>query len=345
MKTEKSERLEAAKIKLDGISPSFCAAKWLQATLLLQNGQTRSCHHCPAHKIPLRGLDRNPAQLHNTPQKKMMRQAMLGGERPAECAYCWETEKASALYSDRHIKSCDPWAFPFIEELAAAPWDADTAPTYLEVSFGLECGLSCMYCYPYVSRAVLTDYKTNGPYPVTYPLDRAYLMREHDLSADLEPLPPDNDYVRAFWHWFPAIAGRLKVLRLTGGEPLLNANTFKVLDYLEEHPAPGLELSVNSNLSVAPAIYDRFLKQCRRLAEGGKVGRLALYTSLEAQGAQSDYIRAGSDYSHILANCRRWLEEIPRGGLVFMSAFNILSFTSFRGFAADVLALRQRRQH
>ena len=39
-------------------------------------------------------------------------------------------------------------------------------------------------------------------------------------------------------------------LVITGGEPLLNKNTLKSLDYLIQNPKDDLELSINSNLSV-----------------------------------------------------------------------------------------------
>lgn len=338
------KRMIETRRRLDKVSPSFCAAKWLQTTLYLQTGQTHSCCLMETHQIPPAGLAVNPAGLHNTPFKKEMRRLMLEGKRPPECRYCWESEDASpGHYSERHIKSGDPWAAPFIEDLAASPWDADVDPTYLEVNFGLDCGLRCMYCAPYVSSAVLADYKANGPYPVTHPVNAEYLARLHKLSADLNPLPPDNAYVRAFWQWFPALLGRLRVLRLTGGEPLLNANTFKVLDFLEANPSPGLELCVNSSLCVEAGTYDRFVKQCRRLLDGGKVAGIVLFTSLEAHGVRSNYIRAGSDYNLVMANCRRWLDGIPAGTkLVFMSTFNILSFTSFGRFAVDVLELKKK---
>ena len=38
---------------LDTKSKSFCGAKWYNATTWLGSGTTASCHHPPAHKIPL----------------------------------------------------------------------------------------------------------------------------------------------------------------------------------------------------------------------------------------------------------------------------------------------------
>ena len=51
---------------LDSISPSFCAAKWYNATIWLGSGMTTSCHHPPAHKIDAEQIKLDPAALHNT---------------------------------------------------------------------------------------------------------------------------------------------------------------------------------------------------------------------------------------------------------------------------------------
>ena len=47
-------------------SNSVCGAKWINATTWLGSGTTASCHHPPAHKIPLEELKDNPSALHNT---------------------------------------------------------------------------------------------------------------------------------------------------------------------------------------------------------------------------------------------------------------------------------------
>ena len=61
---------------INSISPSFCGAKWYNATIWLNMGQTTSCHHPQPHKIPLRELERSPKALHNTQYKKLVRKEM-----------------------------------------------------------------------------------------------------------------------------------------------------------------------------------------------------------------------------------------------------------------------------
>ena len=46
----------------------------------------------------------------------------------------------------------------------------------------------------------------------------------------------ENPYLTAFWKWWPELYKNLEVFRMTGGEPLLIPNTFKVLDYVYKNP-------------------------------------------------------------------------------------------------------------
>ena len=91
---------------LDTKSKSFCGAKWYNATTWLGSGTTASCHHPPAHKIPLEEIKVDPSRIHNTRHKKAMRKMMQRGERPRECEYCWKVEDMETdAVSDRVFKS------------------------------------------------------------------------------------------------------------------------------------------------------------------------------------------------------------------------------------------------
>ena len=98
--------LEFRKEVLDKLSPSFCAAKWYNATIWLGSGMTTSCHHPPAHLVDIDKVQANPKLLHNTDQKKEDRAKMQAGERPAGCEYCWKIEDIGVdAISDRVYKS------------------------------------------------------------------------------------------------------------------------------------------------------------------------------------------------------------------------------------------------
>ena len=71
--------LEFKQQVLDTLGPSFCAAKWYNATIWLGSGMSTSCHHPPAHLVDKDKVSINPRLLHNTPEKKADRAKMIAG--------------------------------------------------------------------------------------------------------------------------------------------------------------------------------------------------------------------------------------------------------------------------
>ena len=123
--------------KLNEVGCGFCLAKWTQVTIHLQNGETHSCHHPVPHKIPLLELRRNPSALHNTKHKKRQRRAMLNGERPAECDYCWRVEDSGPEFSDRTYKSFEPWSKPYFDKIRALRYQEGGAAQADNLALGL----------------------------------------------------------------------------------------------------------------------------------------------------------------------------------------------------------------
>ena len=89
-----------ARLKLDKVSDTMCLAKWMQTSLHLTTGMTNSCYHPPLHKIDVNKIKTDPSKLHNTNEKKIQRNQMLNGKRPAGCEYCWKLEDSKQM-SDR----------------------------------------------------------------------------------------------------------------------------------------------------------------------------------------------------------------------------------------------------
>ena len=92
----------------------------------------------------------------------------------------------------------------------------------------------------------------------------------------------DSPYSRAFWKWWPDLYQNLEFFRITGGEPLLNSDTFKVLDYVIANPKPDLSLEINSNFCVHPKIFDRFIEKYKQISKNHEY--FSAYTSCEANG-------------------------------------------------------------
>lgn len=343
MKDERIIWLRKAKTILDRTGPGMCLAKWLQVTLHLQNGHTHSCHHPNTHKIPLDEIAEDPSALHNTQFKKEQRKMMMTGARPEECHFCWQVEDSapvdSDIFSDRIYKSTDEWAgktryFDVME----AGWEHNINPTYLEVSFSHACNFKCAYCSPHISSKWMEEIEKFGGYPTTL----QYNNLEHTKHQNKMPIPvkEHNPYVEAFWKWWPSVYPTLHTFRITGGEPLMSKDTFRVLDYIIENPNPNLELAINSNCVLPDKLFDKFLEKIKIIQETNAVKRFTLFTSAEAYGKRAEYIRNGMNYDVWLENCHRFLSEVPKANFSIMSTYNALSVTSYMEFLKDVLIMK-----
>lgn len=334
-------RFQATKEKLDKISPSFCLAKWNQVTVHLSNGTTHSCHHCQAHTIPLKELQNNPSALHNTMQKKMTRKQMLAGERPKECDFCWRVEdlKEEGVYSDRVRKSNDDWNKNDLEELSKMPWDANMPVRYLELDFSNACNFKCMYCSPSYSTTWTKEIKEFGPYKDGATTFNSLEIIKKSGHMPLEVEEDDNPYITAFWKWLPDAIKDLDTIRITGGEPLLSKNTFKVIEYLLENPKPDLNFHINSNLGAPKQYIEKLISYLNRLHEKNAVKEIKVFTSGEAYGARSEYIRFGQKYEYWLSNVDAILTQCPKALITCMCTFNALSVTSFKQHAKALYEL------
>ena len=319
---------------VDKTSPTFCLAKWHHVTLYLQTGETHSCYHPAPHKIELSELKKNPSALHNTAIKKQERKEMLEGVQTKGCQYCWNIENMGPDYiSDRHIKTASIFTEKRYKQIVDNPWDKNVNPEYIEVSFGNECNFKCGYCHPKASSRFYNEIKQYGP--VTS-------VKNHRCDIDWMDLyerEEKNPYVDAWWAWWPKVRKTLTILRITGGEPLMHTSTWKLLASLKEDPMPKLELNINSNLGVKPALVDKMIEYVNHLTDNKGINRFKLYTSIDTWGSRAEYIRTGLDLKIWERNLDAYLKGTGQP-ISFMITFNILSVTTFKSLLEKILEWR-----
>lgn len=352
-----------AEKQLNFISTSMCYAKWGQASIHLTNGMTQSCYHPPLHKINIEDIKKTPAALHNTDQKKLERKMMLNGERPPGCSYCWKIEDLGER-SDRIYRSGEDWAQSSKKDIFEALDTGDVVPRYLEVNFNQACNFKCMYCSPHLSTTWEDEITKFGPYGV---IDYTRQPVRHNdteyLDMPLKVPNKDNAYVEAFWRWWPEIYRKIEVFRMTGGEPLMDHNMYKVLDYIYKNPNKWLEVSITSNLCPPKEdLFDKFLEKLKNLEKiqiwhdpfrfnpgsgnhwyvNMALKNFSLFVSVDSVGNQAEYIRNGLNFTRMQNNVHRVLLETVNTSVTFINTFNALSVPGIKRYMEFILDLRQQ---
>jgi organic radical activating enzyme len=329
-----------AKSLLDNVSPTMCLAKWNQVSLHLYTGLTNSCYHPPLHEIDATKLKDNPASLHNTAEKLNQRQQMLKGERPEGCSYCWKMEDTGEM-SDRHYRSGEPWAMQDFTAIKQNPMDERWTPRYVEVNFNNACNLKCSYCSPQFSTTWGKEVDRYGQYPTTPP----HNAPEH-FQGRKRPIPnrEDNPYVTAFWKWWPTLYKNLKHFRMTGGEPMMDNNTYKVFEYVIDHPKEDLHLNVTSNMCPPNnKLKNKYFDIVKKICIEEKVEHFMQFVSVDAWGKKAEYIRNGLNFNYMMDNVDEFLDRIPvRNSVTFIITYNNLSVTSLDKLLEGILELRKR---
>ena len=319
---------------LDSKSPSFCGAKWYNATTWLGSGTTASCHHPTAHKIPLVELRDDYTAIHNTKHKKAARKMMQEGERPLECEYCWHIEDMGKdAVSDRVFKS-QIYSEQDLQEAYDKSWEDSVNLKTFEIAFDRTCNLACSYCNPSFSTTWARDIKKNGPYQNLLS-DGAGAFEQDGSWTEPYGRDEENPYIEAFWKWWDnGLSDSLEELRVTGGEPLMSGNTWKLFDWFEEQDSD-MRFSINSNLIAKDEIVDRLIEKSHR------VKNFELYTSAECFGLHQEYLRDGFNWEVWHRNMLRFANEGNYNSINIMMTITGLSLFSTTEFLDEVYEMKK----
>ena len=334
------------KDRLNKVGSGFCLAKWDQVTMHLHNGMTHSCHHPAPHKIPLIEIENNYKAIHNSKEKISERQAMINGERPSPCNFCYKMEdNNSEAVSDRYLKSANLFEKSF-DKIVKSGTGKEYVPEYVEVSFSNVCNLKCTYCGPHFSSKWQQEQEQEEPIMLQdeHGPNWDYHSLDYLKSKDELPIPhkDHNPYVEAFWKWWPELRNNLKTLRVTGGEPLMAKDTFKLLKELENIPAPEMQLGINTNLNAPQKNWEQLIDFIKKNEQENLVKKITLYTSLDGWGEQAEYIRSGLDFKLLWDRLLYMIEEHPSVDNTIMTAYSVLSLPSYKKMLEEVLAIKRK---
>jgi len=338
MDPQELEQIQEFKQQLNKVSASFCPVKWKHATVNLGVGAVKSCCHQSFRKIDLNQIKKG-RQFHETAEDLKERRIMLVGGRPKNCSYCWWIEDKGHI-SDRHAWANKVWMKPFVPELAASGVPEAASPSWLELNFSSVCNFKCSYCSPIFSNQWLKEVEKFGPYDTEPKHNDAKFLDNVQFNQNYD----NTEVTEAFWQWFDKIYPGVRLLKITGGEPLLSNNTFRLLEMLEKRPNKHLVVSINTNMCPPDAQWDRFIEICAKFIRDKVIANLYLHPSLDAWGERSEYIRYGLNFQTFESHLYDFLNNVP-ANIVFICTSNNLSLGGLLEYWKKLYEIKQEYGH
>lgn len=300
-------------------SDTSCRLKWSWSTIYLNTGKTASCHRASGSDIE--EFD----NFHNTDLKLKARQQMLQGQWPGHgCEYCRNIEQAGGA-SDRQFQNQIPEIYP--PELDTDATATTVDPVILEVFFSNTCNLRCVYCSAECSSAIQQENKKFG----------GSIIADHNFEYQ------DNRYrelVPKFWQWMQTRGQKLQRLQVLGGEPFLQEDVDRLVDYFEQYPCPELEYNLVTNLMVPSKLLQAKLEKLVSLVERGHLKRVDIQCSVDCWGPGQEYVRYGFERGLFERNLRM-VQEFGIFRIGLLSTVNSLSINEMPELARKFLEWNQ----
>ena len=263
-------------------SKTFCIYPWIHLHAY-PTGEAYPCCHAemayPVGNTRFKTLE----DIYRDAPMRELRKDMLNERFNPVCNRCYEQEE-SGFFSGRksankhhghHVKRIDDDKFQM---------------SYWDIRFSNLCNLSCRSCGHIFSSSWYQDQAqlAGGDWKDR---NRALNYAGRTETDMWEQLVPHLDYVEQIY--------------FAGGEPLMMAEHYNILDELERRGRFDVRLIYNTNFTHVQ-LKDRTVFDYWK-----KFDSVAVGASLDAMGPRAEYIRKGSNWNTVERNRMQMLETCP----------------------------------
>ena len=295
-----------------------CQLKWTHSTIYLTDGLSASCHRVFGDPIEVRDGELN---FHNIPAKLEARRKMLKGEWPGRgCEHCKHIEEAGGK-SDRilHLNLEGTTAPPELDTDLEA---VDVTPRQLEIYWGNTCQQSCIYCGSHFSSSIMQEEKRFGKFDV----EGVKLSNKYPINPQIE------EHTELLFKWFEKHLHKLHKIFVLGGEPFLQKETFRFIEFLEKGSYPDLTLVFFSNMNIEHDRFKKWIDRLEVLQKSGRLDKIQIFFSCDALGPEGEYVRTGLDLKVALKN----FEHVLHNTNIEQGINSALTVTAVPGMPAMV---------
>lgn len=264
-------------------SKTFCIYPWIHLHAYPTGEAYPCCHAEMAHPV---GNTRYKTleEIYRDSPMRGLRDDLLNERPNPACGRCYEQEE-SGFFSGR--RSANKHHGHHIKRIK----DDKFQMSYWDIRFSNLCNLSCRSCGHIFSSSWYQDQaKLAGG---NWRDQNAALNYAGRTETDMwEQLIPHLDYVEQIY--------------FAGGEPLMMAEHYNILDELERRGRFDVRLIYNTNFTHVK-LKDRTVFDYWK-----KFNSVAVGASLDAMGPRAEYIRRGTDWAAVEHNRKQMMEVCPK---------------------------------
>jgi MoaA/NifB/PqqE/SkfB family radical SAM enzyme len=263
-------------------SKTFCIYPWIHLHAY-PTGEAYPCCHAemayPVGNTRFKTLE----DIYRDAPMRELRKDMLNERFNPVCNRCYEQEE-SGFFSGR--KSANKHHGHHVKRI----YDDKFQMSYWDIRFSNLCNLSCRSCGHIFSSSWYQDQAqlAGGDWKDR---NRALNYAGRTETDMWEQLVPHLDYVEQIY--------------FAGGEPLMMAEHYNILDELERRGRFDVRLIYNTNFTHVQ-LKDRTVFDYWK-----KFDSVAVGASLDAMGPRAEYIRKGSNWNTVERNRMQMLETCP----------------------------------
>jgi MoaA/NifB/PqqE/SkfB family radical SAM enzyme len=273
-------------------SNTFCSIPFVHQEKQFNNRHNICCYN---NCLQSDNENQNSTESFNSQKMFQIRHAMLAGEKPKECSFCYNQE-ALGLVSPRK-RETNGWmasgsfALALQENLNKFLDNQTIIPLSYDLRYSNTCTLKCRMCNPFSSSSINAENKKiSNKWQDRFPyVENPRINHEVNLDKNI------------------------KKIYLAGGEPLIEPYNLILLKQLAEIN-PKVQLLINTSLNHLSAEFREVLD---------KFEDLLFVVSIDGVGKLNDYIRNGSNWDTVISN----LERIKNHNVMFStttSMYNVL---------------------
>ena len=280
---------------------TFCVLPWIHL-YVGTDGNVLPC--CVAdQQFPMGNIEEHSVDnIVKLPAFNQLRKNMLSGLRNKECSFCYAQEDAG-LKSNR-LKQNNRWKNIMQSNLNKDGSIDKFDPVYLDLRLNNICNLKCRMCSGYFSSSIAQE-------------EVVLFGRKKSVHSSLKS-QQRNLGLTELLKYLPTA----EKIYFAGGEPLLTAEHYKILDALIACGNTNLEITYNTNFTTLNYQGRSVLSLWKQFSN------ITIGASLDAEGDVAEYVRHGTNWSIIESNLELVKSQCPHVNFTVTSVVGLLNVDS-----------------